>query len=79
MPFVCLSQTRELPEDERVELLEALKAKWDVVNSEYQRIAFKNISSSNATAGEIRRSVGNFLCFRLALSTVCSPVLVAIL
>ncbi len=55
----CFSslQTRELPEDERMELLAALKAKWDTVNQEYQKVTFKNISTSNSTAGTIRRSV----------------------
>lgn len=38
-----------------MELLDALKARWDTVNQEYQRVAFRNISSTNATAGQIRR------------------------
>jgi hypothetical protein len=32
-----------------------LQAKWDDTNAVYQKITFKRISSSNATAGAIRR------------------------
>lgn len=45
----------ELPDSEREDLLEALKAKWDEVNKAYQLITFKRISSSNSTTGAIRR------------------------
>jgi len=44
-----------LPEDEREELLEALKAKWDDVNEEYQKLAHQTISTSNATIGQVRK------------------------
>lgn len=44
-----------LPEHERLALLDALKTKWDTVNHEYQKITFKRISSTNSTAGAIRR------------------------
>lgn len=45
---------RQMPEDERAEMLDALKEKWDAVNMEYQKITFKNISTSNSTIGQIR-------------------------
>lgn len=48
------THTRELSEDERHELLDALKQKWDAVNSKYQVIAHRKISTSNSTMGEIR-------------------------
>lgn len=46
---------RRMPDEEREELLEALKAKWDDVNEEYQKISHQTISSSNATIGQIRK------------------------
>jgi hypothetical protein len=46
--------TRELGEDERAELIDSLKSKWDEVNSRYQVIAHRKISTSNSTIGEIR-------------------------
>lgn len=45
---------RELTGGERDELIDALKAKWDAANKEFQKTTFKNISSSNSTIGEIR-------------------------
>jgi hypothetical protein len=45
---------REMPEDERAEMLDALKEKWDAVNTQYQRITFKSISTSNSPIGQIR-------------------------
>ena len=45
---------RELTGGEREELIEALKAKWDAANREFQKTTFKNISTSNSTIGEIR-------------------------
>lgn len=45
---------RELTSGEREELIDALKTKWDAVNTAYQRITFKKISTSNSTTGEIR-------------------------
>jgi hypothetical protein len=45
---------RELTDDERTDLLDALTAKWDAVNTKYQVIAHRKISTSNSTAGEIR-------------------------
>lgn len=47
-------QYREMSEDERDELLQALKTKWDLVNHEYQKMTWKNISTSNATFGQIQ-------------------------
>lgn len=41
---------RELTQEERHELIVALKTKWDEVNKSYQRITFKNISADTATA-----------------------------
>jgi hypothetical protein len=46
--------TRELTQEERDELIESLKGKWDEVNSRYQVIAHRKISTSNSTIGEIR-------------------------
>jgi hypothetical protein len=46
---------RELSEDERDTLLLQLKEKWGAVNEKYQRMTFKKISTSNSTAGAIRR------------------------
>lgn len=46
--------SRELNDDERAELLEALKRKWDEVNARYQVIAHRKITTSNSTVGEIR-------------------------
>lgn len=46
--------TREMADDERAELIEALKRKWDTVNDKYQVISHRNISTSNSTKGEIR-------------------------
>jgi hypothetical protein len=46
--------TRELDAEERAELLDSLKAKWDEVNARYQVIAHRKISTSNSTIGEIR-------------------------
>lgn len=46
---------KEMPEDEREMLLDALKEKWDSVNKVYQAITHKRISSSTSTAGAIRR------------------------
>ena len=48
------ASTREMADDERQELINALKAKWDVVNDKYQVISHRNISTSNSTKGEIR-------------------------
>ncbi len=45
---------RELTSDERNELVEGLKRKWDEVNKAYQRTTFKKISTSNSTVSEIR-------------------------
>ena len=45
---------RELSDMEREEMLEGLKAKWDAVNFEYQKITFKDISTSNSTIGQVR-------------------------
>jgi len=45
---------RQMPEDERAEMLDALKEKWDAVNQQYQKITFKSISTSNSTIGQIR-------------------------
>lgn len=42
----------ELTEDERLELLDALKAKWDYVNAQYQKITHLVVLD---TAGQIRR------------------------
>jgi hypothetical protein len=47
-------QTREMSDDERHELISALKAKWDAVNIKYQQIAHRKISTSNSTVSEIR-------------------------
>ncbi len=47
-------QTREMTDEERAELLEALKTKWDEVNARFQVIAHRKISTSNSTIGEIR-------------------------
>jgi hypothetical protein len=46
--------TREMNDEERAELLAALKHKWDEVNARYQVIAHRKISSTNSTIGEIR-------------------------
>jgi hypothetical protein len=46
--------TREMTDDERHELLDALKRKWDTVNDKYQVISHRKISTSNSTKGEIR-------------------------
>jgi hypothetical protein len=46
--------TREMSEDERHDLLDALKRKWDTVNDKYQVISHRKISTSNSTKGEIR-------------------------
>lgn len=48
----------ELSEQERKDLIKALKAKWDAVNAQYQLITFKRVSSSNSTVGAIRRKEG---------------------
>lgn len=53
------AHTRELSEDERAELLEALKSKWDEVNAHFQLIAHRKISTSNSTVGEIRWKEGS--------------------
>lgn len=45
---------REMGDDEREDLLDALKAKWDSVNFEFQKISFKNISTSSSSIGQIR-------------------------
>lgn len=45
---------RELSEDERGELLAALKEKWDAVNARYQRITHQKISTSTSTLGQVR-------------------------
>lgn len=45
---------RELSEQERMDMLEGLKAKWDAVNFEYQKITFKDISTSNSSIGQVR-------------------------
>ena len=45
---------REMGDDERAELLDALKRKWDTVNDKYQVISHRKISTSNSTKGEIR-------------------------
>jgi len=46
------SQVRQMPEDERVELITGLKAKWEQVNTEYQGITHLTVLD---TAGKIRR------------------------
>ncbi len=46
--------TRELSDDERQDLVQALKQKWDAVNDKYQVIAHRKISTSSSTMGEIR-------------------------
>ena len=48
------SRMRALPDFERAELVAGLKARWDVLNNEYQR-ATKPISTSKSAIGEIRR------------------------
>lgn len=48
------SHTREMTDEERHELIDALKRKWDVVNSKYQVISHRKISTSNSTMGELR-------------------------
>eukprot|EP01029_Cantina_marsupialis_P009317 TRINITY_DN2178_c0_g1_i1.p1 TRINITY_DN2178_c0_g1~~TRINITY_DN2178_c0_g1_i1.p1 ORF type:complete len:245 (+),score=77.09 TRINITY_DN2178_c0_g1_i1:61-795(+) len=48
-------QPNYLPEEERIDLINALKAKWEEVNHRYQQITFKRVSSSNSTVGAIRR------------------------
>lgn len=45
---------RELSEDERAELLAALKAKWDLVNQRYQKMTHQAISSAKSTIGQVR-------------------------
>tara|TARA_Y100000780_G_C13580325_1_gene376468 strand:+ start:125 stop:607 length:483 start_codon:yes stop_codon:yes gene_type:complete len=45
---------RELGDDEREELLDALKAKWDVVNARYQKMTHLKISTHNSSLGQIR-------------------------
>eukprot|EP01138_Halocafeteria_seosinensis_P016320 gb/GECG01016650.1/.p1 GENE.gb/GECG01016650.1/~~gb/GECG01016650.1/.p1 ORF type:complete len:284 (+),score=40.12 gb/GECG01016650.1/:1-852(+) len=45
---------REMSEEERDELLNALKTKWDLVNHEYQKMTWKNISTTNSTFGQIQ-------------------------
>ncbi len=45
---------RELSDEERAELLEALKAKWDSVNARYQKITHQTISTSHSTVGQVR-------------------------
>ncbi|KAA0157941.1 hypothetical protein FNF28_06448 [Cafeteria roenbergensis] len=44
----------ELGDDEREELLDALKAKWDVVNARYQKMTHLKISTHNSSLGQIR-------------------------
>jgi hypothetical protein len=46
--------TREMGDDERAELLDALKSKWDAVNAKYQVQAHKKVSTSTSSLGEIR-------------------------
>lgn len=45
---------RELSQQERDELVFALKQKWDAVNKVYQLCTYKKISAATATIGEIR-------------------------
>lgn len=45
---------RELGGEERSELLDALKTKWDVVNRRYQKMTHQKISTHTSSLGQIR-------------------------
>ena len=49
---------RELSEEERQELLSALRERWNEVNRRYQRMSHQTITTSNSTLGQVRLKEG---------------------
>jgi len=47
--------TRELGDDERADLLDALKAKWSAVNKAYQTYSHMKISTATSSLGQVNR------------------------
>lgn len=46
---------RKLDEEERIDLLHKLKLRWQTINNIYQKEGYKQISTTNSTAGSVRR------------------------